>query len=614
MRAKLEPTLPKKARVEDDADFLKELMEEFDGFEPGQEKLLGCGLSSYRRKLLHEEVEKRGWSSCPQGPNIAVRRPLPEEPSGIRKKRTDEEVEQWVRQELSQLKPGESHSFSPDLTSYERMIVHKVAEEFGWMHPSHDVEAPKGKGKKGKGQFGKGKGGKGRGGARQITVTHVAPSAASDTFRDMVVSSQSNGQQKPDIKTEVMEALQKLAEDESLIEHPFEWELERFGSGRRAAIRKVVEEASDQGFADFKAETERDGNKLRVVLRRKSEQPLGPSWELPHVRFECMQVVRRDLNQFVLSSAPEVVYPTALSKMQRSVVIDTARQFGLATSIKGVEREELQVVVTKTSPGNPCEAFVQHCGYTCDGCNEVPKGVRFHCLDCRDFDFCESCHQKWMTGFLDHTEGHKFERFHFSVQPGQLVLASIVNAFHFASGMGLVSLVKCLLSPDDTLQMLSSTTNMGNSPLHLACERRRFETIKHLLQVTADCNARNQKGRTALHVAARHPSYKTSDRDELTELMQMLLAARGNPAISESNGDTPLHQAWMERMERDGWVLSCSFNAFSELSGFCLGVCLRKRAEVTQNVCCHQQPQNHASHHVVSIELAYLSYCSASAA
>ena len=34
-----------------------------------------------------------------------------------------------------------------------------------------------------------------------------------------------------------------------------------------------------------------------------------------------------------------------------------------------------------------------HWSYICDGCNMAPiKGVRYHCKECDDFDFCEKCH------------------------------------------------------------------------------------------------------------------------------------------------------------------------------------------------------------------------------
>ena len=86
-------------------------------------------------------------------------------------------------------------------------------------------------------------------------------------------------------------------------------------------------------------------------------------------------------------------------------------------------------------------------------------------------------------------------------------------------------------------------TNRGDTALHLACQRQRWQVVNEVLKWNADCNQQNGKGRTALQVVSWLPSYKASDRQELAEMMQLLLSARGDPMIGEKNGDTPLHQA-----------------------------------------------------------------------
>ena len=532
VRKPLEQSEPRRPRAENDVVFLQEVGEDLDKLEPGQEVSLGYGLSCYRRKLVHEEVAKRSWSSRADGPNIVVRHPFPEETPSNDKKQTESEVENWVRKELANLQLGESYSFSPELTSFQRRIVHKVAEDLGWAHESLDVENPDCKvNKKGKASKGKGKGrGKGKGGPRQIIVTR----------REGEQTSQSTVK---DVREEVMDAIQQMATDASLKQYPFGWELESIGMGKRTTIRTMIEK---EGHGNYRAETERDGNRLRLVIRRCGKEHGELREELPHGRFECMKVVQEQLNRFVQSKDQEMEYPSSLTKMQRSVVNDTARNFGLASSTAGDQREERRVVVKKSSPDNPSEAPVVHCTYQCDCCEGVPIGVRFHCLHCDDFDLCQSCYEKWTGSNSEspiHPKDHCFEEVAFSVQPQELVMATAITAFHFAAGMGLMDIVQAFLRERDSSSLLGSVTNRGDTALHLACQRQRWQVVNEVLKWNADCNQQNGKGRTALQVVSWLPSYKASDRQELAEMMQLLLSARGDPMIGEKNGDTPLHQA-----------------------------------------------------------------------
>ena len=515
----------KRPRAEKDDDFLQELRQDLDCLKEGDEMHLGYGLSSYRRRMLHQEVEKRGWSSLADGSSILVRH-VYNEPRA--EKVCEEEYKEQVHQQLELLKPGESHTFPATLNSFERRIVHQVAEELGWAHETIDLEDQKGKGKgkskgKGKGKGGKGHKGKGSKGERQITVTN-----ASGAVRE-----------GESVETEVSKVLERLSQDQSLHEHPFEWEVEGRGMGRRAAIRRAVAEALDRWPLELDLVNERQGNKLRLVLRRKGEQRHAGMEGLPDNRFDCLRIIRKDIYQFICSSEQELEYPVTLTKMQRSVIHEVARQFRLVSTTKGIRRAE-QVVVNKTSSGNPSEPLVLHEGFLCDGCQAVPQGLRFHCQQCEDFDFCNSCHEAWSQGSLPHATDHTF-------QPVQAIpevkKATRVNALQLAAGMGLSDALKVLLREIDPAQLLHSKTNMGDTSLHLACNRRRRQAIQDLLEAKADCNAQNSKGRSSLHIISRIPSFKSSDSDELAGIMQTLLDAAGDPTILENNGDSPLHQA-----------------------------------------------------------------------
>ncbi|CAE7706174.1 HTK16 [Symbiodinium sp. CCMP2456] len=324
------------------------------------------------------------------------------------------------------------------------------------------------------------KGKAGSKGERQITVTNL-PSAPSAPPPEAGEGS---------IRTEVVEALKRLSEDQSLVEYPFQSK----DKARRAAIRKEVDAQQGKCPFEFSVQTERQGNKLRLVLRKQCEPCNMESQGLPDIRFDCINAVRKHLYELVCSGEEEFKYPTCLTKMQRSVVHEVARDFRLASSTKGARREE-QVVVSKANRDNPSEPLVIHGGFLCDGCNTVPQGLRFHCEQCRDFDFCHS----------------------------------------FQAIQAIPEVKK--------VQLLSSATNMGDTALHLACQKRQKRTIRDLLEAKADCNAQNGKGRTALHVISRIPCYNSSDKEELVGIMQALLNATGDAAILENNGDSPLHQA-----------------------------------------------------------------------
>ncbi|KAG8701295.1 hypothetical protein FRC08_004177, partial [Ceratobasidium sp. 394] len=72
--------------------------------------------------------------------------------------------------------------------------------------------------------------------------------------------------------------------------------------------------------------------------------------------------------------------------------------------------------VTNASPTTPT---VVHRAW-CDGCSERIRGVRHKCLDCEDFDFCDTC-----IGAKDHFNGQ--HQFYALVQPGEVVVRNVDN-------------------------------------------------------------------------------------------------------------------------------------------------------------------------------------------
>ena len=85
-----------------------------------------------------------------------------------------------------------------------------------------------------------------------------------------------------------------------------------------------------------------------------------------------------------------------------------------ARAAKAAEEEKMKDMKAKK--------FGTHTGITCDGCMEGPiMGFRYRCLDCKNHDICEGCHEIFKTGVLKHenrannvplkAEAHRFEMF-----------------------------------------------------------------------------------------------------------------------------------------------------------------------------------------------------------
>ena len=76
--------------------------------------------------------------------------------------------------------------------------------------------------------------------------------------------------------------------------------------------------------------------------------------------------------------------------------------------------------------------------------------------------------------------------------------------------------------------------SVGWTPLHLACEFLRKDTLELLLYHEADCNILNKDGWSPVHTASE---YSTS------EMLKSLVLRGGNINARNKNGWTPLHLA-----------------------------------------------------------------------
>ena len=60
-----------------------------------------------------------------------------------------------------------------------------------------------------------------------------------------------------------------------------------------------------------------------------------------------------------------------------------------------LKRINEQLLAKKNELYKPFFSKEVHWNYICDGCGMAPiKGIRYHCKECKDFDFCENCHLK----------------------------------------------------------------------------------------------------------------------------------------------------------------------------------------------------------------------------
>jgi ankyrin repeat protein len=106
-----------------------------------------------------------------------------------------------------------------------------------------------------------------------------------------------------------------------------------------------------------------------------------------------------------------------------------------------------------------------------------------------------------------------------------------MTPLHAAATMsGNKDVVECLLANKADV---NAKDNVGRTPLHVAAWRGAVDVAETLLAHGAEINAKDNKGQTPLHLAAE------MDHEQVAEL---LLANKAEANAKDNNGSTPLHR------------------------------------------------------------------------
>ena len=114
------------------------------------------------------------------------------------------------------------------------------------------------------------------------------------------------------------------------------------------------------------------------------------------------------------------------------------------------------------------------------------------------------------------------------------------NYLHEACTSGNLPLVKILAASTT----VNSRDKNGNTPLHIACKKRRLDIAKCLIEeapTQTNTNIQNHYGNLALHIACEKHSLA---------LVKLVGNCTGDPNVKNYAGNTPLHVACMRRDDR----------------------------------------------------------------
>ena len=112
---------------------------------------------------------------------------------------------------------------------------------------------------------------------------------------------------------------------------------------------------------------------------------------------------------------------------------------------------------------------------------------------------------------------------------------------HTAARAGDLDQISALVAQSP--ELVNARDGRGNTPLHLAVQELKLESVKRLLAAGADVKAQNALGAGALHFVAYAGSPERDTRSQRAAMAALLIESGANVQAVDRRGMTPLHVA-----------------------------------------------------------------------